>query len=364
MNQPLVVGVDGSEPSLRAVDWAADEAALRRAPLRIVYASLWERYEGPALAREVGGSSGRVAAEDILAAAAQRALRHHAELPVTTADMLEEPERALVREARGASAVVVGSRGRSGLADLLLGSVSLTVAAQADCPVVVIRGNHSNRAVGGGRDHIVVGAADGPTAAVRFACEEAKRRGPRWKRYGHGGVPCTRRSTTPCSRVSPSACTRSGRPRNWRPPSPTLLRRFDCGGARWRAPPAGSSWPPPETPASSSSADGVPAASGPVSDGSPTRSCTTPAAPSWSCPTWSEGGGSGWTGVRTGRLRDRTRAPPPCPMPCRSPGEVLLRAKPFRRARLARPVPCGVRRITRRACCGVVSASLRRGAVR
>ncbi|CAM5503378.1 universal stress protein [Streptomyces badius] len=177
MNQPLVVGVDGSEPSLRAVDWAADEAALRRAPLRIVYASLWERYEGPALAREVGGSSGRVAAEDILAAAAQRALRHHAELPVTTADMLEEPERALVREARGASAVVVGSRGRSGLADLLLGSVSLTVAAQADCPVVVIRGNHSNRAVGGGRDHIVVGAADGPTAAVRFACEEAKRRG-------------------------------------------------------------------------------------------------------------------------------------------------------------------------------------------
>ncbi|WP_159062512.1 universal stress protein, partial [Streptomyces caniscabiei] len=38
---PVVVGVDGSEPSLRAVDWAADEAALRGAPLRLVYASLW-----------------------------------------------------------------------------------------------------------------------------------------------------------------------------------------------------------------------------------------------------------------------------------------------------------------------------------
>ncbi|GGP59577.1 universal stress protein [Streptomyces sindenensis] len=177
MNLPLIVGVDGSEPSLRAVDWAADEAVLRRASLRIVYASLWERYEGPALAPEVGGTSGRVAAEDILAAAARRALRHHAELPVTTADVLEEPEYALVREGRDASAVVVGTRGRSGLADLLLGSVSLTVAARADCPVVVIRGNHNSRAVGGGQDHIVVGVADAPTAAVRFAYEEAKRRG-------------------------------------------------------------------------------------------------------------------------------------------------------------------------------------------
>ncbi|MEU9383029.1 universal stress protein, partial [Streptomyces sp. NPDC048279] len=46
MDLPLVVGVDGSESSLRAVDWAADEAALRGAPLRLVYASLWERYEG------------------------------------------------------------------------------------------------------------------------------------------------------------------------------------------------------------------------------------------------------------------------------------------------------------------------------
>ncbi|MCD9898955.1 universal stress protein [Streptomyces sp. MT29] len=177
MNLPLIVGVDGSEPSLRAVDWAADEAALRRVPLRIVYASLWERYEGPALAPEVGSMSGRVAAEDILAAAALRALRHHAELSVTTADVLEEPEHALVREGLDASAVVVGTRGRSGLADLLLGSVSLTVAAQADCPVIVIRGSHSNRAVGGRHRRIVVGVADAPTAAVRFAYEEAKRRG-------------------------------------------------------------------------------------------------------------------------------------------------------------------------------------------
>jgi hypothetical protein len=44
---PVVVGVDGSEPSLRAADWAADEAVPRGVPLRVVYASLRERHEGP-----------------------------------------------------------------------------------------------------------------------------------------------------------------------------------------------------------------------------------------------------------------------------------------------------------------------------
>lgn len=51
---PIVVGVDGSEPSLRALDWAADEAALRGTPHRLVHASLWERYEGALLAQQPG----------------------------------------------------------------------------------------------------------------------------------------------------------------------------------------------------------------------------------------------------------------------------------------------------------------------
>lgn len=59
MELPLVVGVDGSEPSMRAVDWAADEAALRGVPLRLVYASLWERYEGPRSPRTSAGPRSR-----------------------------------------------------------------------------------------------------------------------------------------------------------------------------------------------------------------------------------------------------------------------------------------------------------------
>ncbi|MGW2715951.1 universal stress protein, partial [Streptomyces sp. NPDC001356] len=45
MTLPLVVGVDGSDSCLLAVDWAVDEAARHGVPLKLVYASLWERYE-------------------------------------------------------------------------------------------------------------------------------------------------------------------------------------------------------------------------------------------------------------------------------------------------------------------------------
>ncbi|MDT0386145.1 universal stress protein [Streptomyces sp. DSM 41921] len=177
MNRPVIVGVDGSEPSLRAVDWAADHAALHEVPLRIVHAYRWDRYEGASLTRELGTPSGRVTSDDILAVATGRARRHHPDLGVTTEALAEEPEYVLLREARTASAVIVGTRGRGELADLLLGSVSLAVATMAACPVIVIRGNHHNRAAGGRHGRLVVGVADAPTAAVRFAYEEARRRG-------------------------------------------------------------------------------------------------------------------------------------------------------------------------------------------
>lgn len=178
MELPLVVGVDGSEPSLRAVDWAADEAALRGLPLRLVYASLWERYEGTSLAKDLGKPSEEVVAEDIVESAARRAHSRQADVKVTTEVLPEEPEYALVRESRTASAVVLGSRGRSGIAEALLGSVSVTTAGHAHCPVIVLRGSHDNRVRPGARP-VVLGIGEKPAdaAAVRFAVEEAQRRG-------------------------------------------------------------------------------------------------------------------------------------------------------------------------------------------
>ncbi|MEU2734860.1 universal stress protein [Streptomyces sp. NPDC007095] len=178
MTLPIVVGVDGSEPSLRAVDWAADEAAVRGLPLRLVYASLWERYEGSSLAEDVGKPSEQVRAEDIVATAARRARRRQPDVKVSTDVLSEEPEYVLVRESRSASALVTGTRGRSGLAEALLGSVSLTVAGHSQCPVIVVRGNHDNQARTGTHGRVVLGVGERPagSAAVRFAFEEARRR--------------------------------------------------------------------------------------------------------------------------------------------------------------------------------------------
>jgi nucleotide-binding universal stress UspA family protein len=175
MDLPVVVGVDGSEPSLRAVDWASDEAVLRGVPLRIVNACLWERYEGVALAHDLGEPAARVLPQDIVRAAVQRAGTRHPDLKVTSEVIFEEPEYALVRESRNASALVTGTRGRGGMTEAVLGSVSLTVAGHAHCPVIVVRGSHDNQARSGRHGRIVVGV--GATAAVHFAVEEAERRG-------------------------------------------------------------------------------------------------------------------------------------------------------------------------------------------
>ncbi|WP_435059594.1 universal stress protein [Streptomyces sp. bgisy060] len=178
MEAPLVVGVDGSEPSMRAVDWAVDEAALRGAELRLVYASLWGRYEGASLAGDLDKPSEEVLAQDIVEAAERRAHGRRTGVKVTTDVQAEEPEYALVRESRTASAVVLGSRGRSGLIEALLGSVSVTVAGHAHCPVIVLRGGHEHRVRPGAR-RIVLGIGEQPagTAAVRFAVEEARLHG-------------------------------------------------------------------------------------------------------------------------------------------------------------------------------------------
>lgn len=168
---PLVVGVDGSEPSMRAVDWAAEEAALRGVPLRLVYASLWERYEGAALARDLGRTSEQILADKIVDTAAKRAQRREANVKISTEVLPEEPVAALLHAGRNASALVLGTRGRGGIAELLLGSVSLAVAARADCPVIVLRGN-------GGRvgldQRIVLGVGEDTSPdVVRFAFQEA-----------------------------------------------------------------------------------------------------------------------------------------------------------------------------------------------
>ncbi|MEU6587833.1 universal stress protein [Streptomyces sp. NPDC046881] len=179
LDLPVVVGVDGSEPSLRAVDWAADEAALRGASLRLVYASLWERYEGVSVSGDLGKPSEELMVEDVVGTAERRARHRQPGVKVTTDVLPEEPEYGLIRESRSALAMVVGCRGRSGMTEAILGSVSAALAGHAHCPVVVLRGSHDNRVAPGARARIALAVGDEPagSAAVRFAVEEAMLRG-------------------------------------------------------------------------------------------------------------------------------------------------------------------------------------------
>ncbi|WP_344395080.1 universal stress protein [Streptomyces vastus] len=177
MELPLIVGVDGSDSSLVAVDWAVDEAARHGLPLRLVYASLWERYEGVAPAGSAERPSGEALADTIVGSAAERARRRNPEVKVSTEVVPEDAVSALLREGHNASALVTGSRGRGELTGLLLGSVSLAVASRAHCPVIVVRGDKAGLA--GIHERILLGAGESATGgeAVRFAFREAEARG-------------------------------------------------------------------------------------------------------------------------------------------------------------------------------------------
>ncbi|MEU8995378.1 universal stress protein [Streptomyces caniferus] len=177
MELPLVVGIDGSADALRAVDWAADEAALRDCPLHLLYASIWEPYEGPAF--PVGALRQlRPAGTDrtVAAAAEERARLRSPDIAVTADECDEDPVYALIDASDRAAAIVVGSRGH-GLPGIVLGSVSLTVAARAHCPVIVERAGAQFSV----DDRWVVLGLGGPGnmifAAVEFAFEEAALRG-------------------------------------------------------------------------------------------------------------------------------------------------------------------------------------------
>ncbi|MCI3278206.1 universal stress protein [Streptomyces cylindrosporus] len=177
MELPLVVGVDGSDGSLTAVDWAVDEAARHGLPVRLVYASLWERYEGGVPSDGPGRPSERVMAEHVVASAAERARRRNPEVKVSAEVVPEDAVSALLDEGRNASFLVTGSRGRGELAGLLLGSVGLAVASRAHGPVVVVRGDKA--ALAGTHERILLGAGEPATGgeAVRFAFREAEARG-------------------------------------------------------------------------------------------------------------------------------------------------------------------------------------------
>ncbi len=134
VDRPVVVGIDGSESALVALDWAADEAAAAGWPLRLVNA-----YEETPLIPVLVARTAREAAEDILREARARLeARGHGDLTVSTVAHHGFPRWVLLREAEDARALVVGREGAGRFTELVLGSTSLACATHAKVPVIVI----------------------------------------------------------------------------------------------------------------------------------------------------------------------------------------------------------------------------------
>lgn len=142
----IIVGVDGSEPSRRALGWAMREAVRHDCPLTVVTVQrasvrpatevYWPMPDLPDGAR-ADEARVRKAAQDMVNEAAAGLGQPAPDVTVTVTD--GNPAEELVRASGDADMLVVGSHGGGGFASLLLGSVSNQVVHHAICPVVVIR---------------------------------------------------------------------------------------------------------------------------------------------------------------------------------------------------------------------------------
>lgn len=172
---PVVAGVDGSEESLRAVEWAAVEAQRHSAPLRIVSVpALPPRTRARAQYPETVAASLRGDSCRALDEAMTRS-RELAPRQLIDVDLLAGPPAlAVTQSGSGALMLVVGARGAGGFTAMTLGAVSRYAAMNACCPVVVVREETS--AV---HREVVVGIRDpdDTAAALGYAFEEAALRG-------------------------------------------------------------------------------------------------------------------------------------------------------------------------------------------
>ncbi|MDI2129521.1 universal stress protein [Yinghuangia seranimata] len=163
----ITVAVDGSTHAGEALRWAAQEARARGLALRIMHA--WLPLPMP------GGRAASLAeSTSILDQAEVQARAFAPGLDVTTVSAADLVGAAIAEESTTAAMLVLGSRGRGGFRSLLLGSTSLTAAAIARCPVVIVREALPVEGPARVRD-VVVGLDLDDVAAdvLAFAFEEA-----------------------------------------------------------------------------------------------------------------------------------------------------------------------------------------------
>ncbi len=129
----IVVGVDGSPSARRALTWALSEALLRKGRCLLVHAYDYSTTAAGGLGAAAGYAD---AAQEVLEH--DLAFARESGATVEGRTVAEAAADALLDASRDADLLVVGTRGRGGLASALLGSVSTSVVHHAVCPVVVV----------------------------------------------------------------------------------------------------------------------------------------------------------------------------------------------------------------------------------
>jgi nucleotide-binding universal stress UspA family protein len=166
----IVVGVDFSRNAARAANWAARDANNRGLALHLAYAYDRPGAKGTIIAPPHYVQAHRMAGEKLLAKTADTIREQYPHIPLSSEVFELGAADALITLSRHAQLVVTGTRGHGGFTGMLLGSVSLTVAAHAHCPTVVIHGEATDRPL----NEIVLGIAPGQAQApIRFAFASA-----------------------------------------------------------------------------------------------------------------------------------------------------------------------------------------------
>lgn len=140
----IVVGVDGSESSLRAARWAVAEGVLRSCEVRLITC-----YEAPVTWLGMGEALGAtittaISADDLrgysdaVLADALAALSPPEGAEVVLEAIMGRPADVLIAASKEAEMLVLGSRGHGDLGSVLLGSTGMHCVHHASCPVVIV----------------------------------------------------------------------------------------------------------------------------------------------------------------------------------------------------------------------------------
>ncbi|MDR1799348.1 MAG: universal stress protein [Bifidobacteriaceae bacterium] len=140
----ILVGVDGSDSAFNALNWAVAEAKVRGLGVYIACAYSLPRFGGSSMDAayvELGKNAVREGAEAVL----NDALKHAEDLGAEVQGSVEvgDPAGVLVELSKQAALAVVGTRGRGGFAERLLGTVSTALPVHAHCPTVVVPGHYT-----------------------------------------------------------------------------------------------------------------------------------------------------------------------------------------------------------------------------